>query len=163
MAQGGHQTAVQVRNAAHLIFFARRYKFNSSEYIRQLHRRTQRWNKLKRERYCAMLNIVVGSGRSPNSGSSAQCCPSHFFRPTRYKFNSCEYIRQLHLRTQRWDKLKKVILCNAEDSGWLREGTKQGFKCAMVPYLTFFARRDINLIRASTYDSCIFAPRGGTS
>ena len=61
--------------------------------------------------------------------------------------------------------MKREILCNAEDSGWLREGTKQGFKCAMVPYLTFFARRDINLIRASTSTThgWIVALRGGTS
>ena len=61
-------------------------------------------------------------------------------------YNRSTYDSCIVAPTEVGDKLKKVILCTAEDSGWLGEGTKQRFKCAMLPNLTFFARCDINLI-----------------
>jgi len=68
MAQGGNQTGVQVRDAAHLTFFARR----DINLIRASTSTMHGWivalrgGTSCRKLCCAMLKIVDGSGRTPD-------------------------------------------------------------------------------------------------
>ena len=109
MVQGRHQTGIQVRNAAHLIIFARRniILIRASSYYSWIV--APRGGTSCSKYSCALLKIVDGSQGGHQTGvqvRNADHLIFYFFARRDININSREFIRQLDRRTQRWHKLQ---------------------------------------------------------